>query len=265
MAIRSKEPSANAMSHPGVKGHLREIIIRDLLRPLLPADVGLGTGVVVTHWWRSQGAALESGSTSEGRVGWHAQRLRWASGCCVVAGPRLRYSGVNRSYLAAWRRLRPQRGGTVGGARYGRLRSRQSGADGLWLDQRIGNGPAREGTPVFDRCESRSTTRSRGSMNACVDGWVDGQTCCSGEGVEAAWWFPRPEQCLRACHPTVTHSVGSAHPTRTGVHPVLNEPQIQGRCQHSLSCRLTIEMLSVIALGRFGHGPSSVGKCRATS
>lgn len=36
------------ISHPGVKGRLREIFIRDLLRPLLPADIGLGTGIVVS-------------------------------------------------------------------------------------------------------------------------------------------------------------------------------------------------------------------------
>jgi hypothetical protein len=33
--------------HSGLKGRLREIVIRDLLRPLLPVDIGLGTGVVI--------------------------------------------------------------------------------------------------------------------------------------------------------------------------------------------------------------------------
>lgn len=42
---------------------------------------------------------------------------------------------------------------------------------------------------LCDRCESRSTTRFRGSMNGRVDGWVDGETCCSGQATEAAWWF----------------------------------------------------------------------------
>jgi hypothetical protein len=34
--------------HAGLKGQLREILIRDLMRPLLPVDVGLGTGVIIT-------------------------------------------------------------------------------------------------------------------------------------------------------------------------------------------------------------------------
>jgi len=38
----------SAVDHPGLKGQLREILIRDLLRPLLPADIGIGTGVVIT-------------------------------------------------------------------------------------------------------------------------------------------------------------------------------------------------------------------------
>jgi hypothetical protein len=40
--------AVGGIGHPGVKGHLREIVIRELLRPLLPLDVGLGTGVVVS-------------------------------------------------------------------------------------------------------------------------------------------------------------------------------------------------------------------------
>jgi hypothetical protein len=35
------------ISHDGLKGHLREIVIRDLLRPLMPADTGLGTGEII--------------------------------------------------------------------------------------------------------------------------------------------------------------------------------------------------------------------------
>jgi len=34
--------------HKGLKGQLREIVIRDLLRPLFPADIGAGTGEVIT-------------------------------------------------------------------------------------------------------------------------------------------------------------------------------------------------------------------------
>jgi len=43
--------AANALSqlgHSGLKGKMREIVIRDLLRPLLPIDVGLGTGIIIT-------------------------------------------------------------------------------------------------------------------------------------------------------------------------------------------------------------------------
>ena len=34
--------------HKGLKGQLREILIRDLFRPLLPADVELGTGEIIS-------------------------------------------------------------------------------------------------------------------------------------------------------------------------------------------------------------------------
>ena len=36
------------ISHKGIKGQLREIVIRDLFRPLLPADVGVGTGEIIS-------------------------------------------------------------------------------------------------------------------------------------------------------------------------------------------------------------------------
>ncbi len=36
------------VEHSGLKGALREIILRSLLRPLLPPNIGLGHGVVVT-------------------------------------------------------------------------------------------------------------------------------------------------------------------------------------------------------------------------
>lgn len=36
------------VAHAGVKGQLREILVRDLFRPLFPADVGIGTGQIVT-------------------------------------------------------------------------------------------------------------------------------------------------------------------------------------------------------------------------
>jgi hypothetical protein len=34
--------------HPGLKGQLREIVIRDIFRPLLPSDVGVGTGEIIS-------------------------------------------------------------------------------------------------------------------------------------------------------------------------------------------------------------------------
>ena len=35
--------------HPGLKGQLREILVRDILRPFLPNDIGLGTGKIITY------------------------------------------------------------------------------------------------------------------------------------------------------------------------------------------------------------------------
>ncbi len=43
--------AANAtvgVTHPVVKGGIREILIRDLFRPLLPSNVGIGTGQIAT-------------------------------------------------------------------------------------------------------------------------------------------------------------------------------------------------------------------------
>ena len=36
------------ITHKGLKGKLREIVVRDLLYPLLPSDVGLGTGEIIS-------------------------------------------------------------------------------------------------------------------------------------------------------------------------------------------------------------------------
>lgn len=36
------------MTHKGLKGQLREILIRDLFRPLLPADVGVASGQIIS-------------------------------------------------------------------------------------------------------------------------------------------------------------------------------------------------------------------------
>lgn len=40
--------AAAEVTHTGVKGTIREILIRDLFRPLLPSDVGIGTGHIAT-------------------------------------------------------------------------------------------------------------------------------------------------------------------------------------------------------------------------
>ena len=37
------------MKHKGLKGQLREIVIRDILRPLLPSDIGVGTGEIISY------------------------------------------------------------------------------------------------------------------------------------------------------------------------------------------------------------------------
>ena len=38
------------LAHAGLKGHLREIVVRDLLRPLLPTDLGIGSGQVISAY-----------------------------------------------------------------------------------------------------------------------------------------------------------------------------------------------------------------------
>ncbi len=40
--------AAAAVTQPGVKGTIREILVRDLFRPLLPPDLGIGTGQIAT-------------------------------------------------------------------------------------------------------------------------------------------------------------------------------------------------------------------------
>lgn len=37
------------VTHSGVKGTIREILLRELFRPLLPADIGVGTGLIATN------------------------------------------------------------------------------------------------------------------------------------------------------------------------------------------------------------------------
>jgi hypothetical protein len=40
---------AAAINHPGLQGEVREILVRELLRPLLPPTFALGTGKIVDH------------------------------------------------------------------------------------------------------------------------------------------------------------------------------------------------------------------------
>jgi hypothetical protein len=41
--------AATGVSHLGLRGEVREILVRDLFRPLLPADVGVGTGEIISY------------------------------------------------------------------------------------------------------------------------------------------------------------------------------------------------------------------------
>jgi hypothetical protein len=36
------------LEHSGVKGAIREVLIADLFRPLLPADIGVATGILIS-------------------------------------------------------------------------------------------------------------------------------------------------------------------------------------------------------------------------
>ncbi|HEY0462655.1 MAG TPA: DUF6602 domain-containing protein [Polyangiaceae bacterium] len=45
----SRARACARVDHAGLKGTLREIVVGDLLRPLLPSDVGIGTGKVISY------------------------------------------------------------------------------------------------------------------------------------------------------------------------------------------------------------------------
>jgi hypothetical protein len=45
----ARAQACSTVGHNGLKGTLREIVVADLLRPLLPADVGIGTGQIIAH------------------------------------------------------------------------------------------------------------------------------------------------------------------------------------------------------------------------
>jgi len=42
--------AVGGIGNPALKGQLRESLIRDLFRPLLPADIGVGTGEIITSY-----------------------------------------------------------------------------------------------------------------------------------------------------------------------------------------------------------------------
>ncbi len=51
------------VTHAGLRGQLREVLVRDLLRPLLPLDIGIATGQVISsydQWSREQDVILYS-------------------------------------------------------------------------------------------------------------------------------------------------------------------------------------------------------------
>jgi hypothetical protein len=45
-AVKNAPPPASKV-HPGVQGQIREILVRELFRPLLPPDIGVGTGQLI--------------------------------------------------------------------------------------------------------------------------------------------------------------------------------------------------------------------------
>jgi hypothetical protein len=50
--VHSALAMANAVqniSHPGMLGEIREILVRELFTPLLPSDIGIGTGKLIDY------------------------------------------------------------------------------------------------------------------------------------------------------------------------------------------------------------------------
>ncbi len=45
----SKANAIGDLKNPGLKGKFREVLIRDLFEPLLPSDIGVGNGVILTY------------------------------------------------------------------------------------------------------------------------------------------------------------------------------------------------------------------------
>lgn len=49
-AISQAQSIRNQLTHPGVKGSILEILIGQLFQPLLPADIGVGTGQIIESY-----------------------------------------------------------------------------------------------------------------------------------------------------------------------------------------------------------------------
>ena len=48
--------AAKSLEHAGVKGAIREVLMTDLFRPLLPADIGIASGVLISAFGQGQSA-----------------------------------------------------------------------------------------------------------------------------------------------------------------------------------------------------------------
>src|SRR4051812_40318808 len=46
---------ASELEHPGLIGTVREILVRELIRPLLPPHIAVGTGKIVDHVGNASG------------------------------------------------------------------------------------------------------------------------------------------------------------------------------------------------------------------
>src|SRR6266851_1663236 len=46
--------AAQKLEHAGVKGAIREVLIADLFRPLLPADIGVASGILISAYDQAQ-------------------------------------------------------------------------------------------------------------------------------------------------------------------------------------------------------------------
>lgn len=48
--------AAQPLEHSGTKGSIREVLMADLFRPLLPADLGIASGIVISAFDDAQSA-----------------------------------------------------------------------------------------------------------------------------------------------------------------------------------------------------------------